>query len=55
MLAATYGANLGIGHGLGRVGHESHDGFRYLVPLYPVLLVLMALMLTRAWQAGPVR
>jgi len=50
--AATCGANLGIGHGLGRVAHESYDGFRYLVPLYPVLLVLMAWMLTRAWQAG---
>jgi len=55
VLAATYGANLGIGHGLGRIGHESYDGFRYLVPLYPVLLVLMAVMLTRAWQTGTVR
>jgi len=55
VLAATYGANLGIGHGLGRVAHESYDGFRYLVPLYPVLLVIIAVMLTRAWQAGTVR
>ena len=55
VLASTYGANLGIGHGLGRVAHESYDGFRYLVPLYPMLLVLMAVMLTNAWKAGAVR
>jgi hypothetical protein len=39
----------------GDVGHYGYEGFRYLVPLYPILLVLIALALNGMWQARGAR
>ena len=46
VLAAAYVVNLGAGPGVGEVEHVSYEGYRYLLPLYPMLLVMMGVTLT---------
>lgn len=52
VLAGTYGVNLGIGSALGRVEYSSYDGFRYLLPLYPILIVMTACAASRLRFSG---
>lgn len=53
VLAGAYGLNLGMGSALGRVEYSSYDGFRYLLPLYPIVLILMAYSAQTLAQQAP--
>jgi hypothetical protein len=50
-LAVLYAANLEPASGRGSIEHYGYEGFRYLVPLYPILFVIMAIALARALDA----